>query len=109
MGFDDKISEIDEERSGRARFARKAGDETPHAGFNEGGYGFPTFSDLLLEAQKRGLLKLESDKSGGYFISSGGLSGRYSSPRDMALDDLPSGGMCFRASKDQGLKAETRD
>jgi len=95
-------------RPDRARFARKAGDQTPHAGFNEGGYGFPTFSDLLLEAQKRGLLKLESDKSGGgYFISSGGLSGRYSSPRDMALDDLPSGGMCFRASKGPG--AESRN
>ena len=38
-------------------------------GFNERAYGFRTFSDLLLEAQKRGLLNLESDKNaGGYFI-----------------------------------------
>jgi len=40
-----------------------------HPGFNERAYGFRTFSDLLLEAEKRGLLKLVSDKSaGGYFI-----------------------------------------
>jgi len=40
-----------------------------HPGFNERAYGFRTFSDLLLQAQKRGLLKLESDKNaGGYFI-----------------------------------------
>ena len=40
-----------------------------HPGFNERAYGFRAFSDLLLEAQKRGLLKLESDKNaGGYFI-----------------------------------------
>jgi uncharacterized protein (TIGR00288 family) len=40
-----------------------------HPGFNERAYGFRTFSDLLLEAQKRGLLKLESDKNaGGYFL-----------------------------------------
>ena len=42
-----------------------------HPGFNERAYGFRTFSDLLLEAQKRGLLKLESDKNaGGYFLHS---------------------------------------
>lgn len=42
-----------------------------HPGFNERAYGFRSFSDLLLEAQKRGLLKLESDKNaGGYFIYS---------------------------------------
>jgi uncharacterized protein (TIGR00288 family) len=40
-----------------------------HPGFNERAYGFRTFSDLLLEAQKRGLLGLVSDKNaGGYFI-----------------------------------------
>jgi uncharacterized protein (TIGR00288 family) len=40
-----------------------------HPGFNERAYGFRTFSDLLLEAQKRALLKLESDKNaGGYFL-----------------------------------------
>ncbi|MGH8092986.1 MAG: NYN domain-containing protein [Chthoniobacterales bacterium] len=40
-----------------------------HPGFNERAYGFRSFSDLLLEAQKRRLLKLESDKNaGGYYL-----------------------------------------
>jgi uncharacterized protein (TIGR00288 family) len=38
-------------------------------GFNERAYGFRSFNDLLLEAQKRGLVKLEPDqKSGGYTV-----------------------------------------
>jgi uncharacterized protein (TIGR00288 family) len=38
-------------------------------GFNESYYGFRAFSDLLEEAEKRGLVKLEADeKSGGYLI-----------------------------------------
>jgi uncharacterized protein (TIGR00288 family) len=38
-------------------------------GFNERAYGFRSFNDLLLEAQKRGLLKLESEaKSGSYRV-----------------------------------------
>ena len=38
-------------------------------GFNERFYGFRSFNELLLEAQKRGLLKLEPDKkSGGYTV-----------------------------------------
>jgi uncharacterized protein (TIGR00288 family) len=38
-------------------------------GFNERAYGFRSFNDLLLEAQNRGLLKLEPDeKSGGYLV-----------------------------------------
>ena len=38
-------------------------------GFNERAYGFRSFNDLLLEAQKRGLLKLDADqKSGGYLV-----------------------------------------
>jgi len=38
-------------------------------GFNERAYGFRSFNDLLLEMQKRGLLKLEADeKSGGYRV-----------------------------------------
>lgn len=38
-------------------------------GFNERAYGFRSFNDLLLEGQKRGLLKLEPDeKSGGYRV-----------------------------------------
>jgi len=40
-----------------------------HPGFNERAHGFRSFNDLLLEAQKRGLLKLEPDeKSGGYTV-----------------------------------------
>ena len=38
-------------------------------GFNERAYGFRSFNDLLMEAQKRDLLKLEADeKSGGYLV-----------------------------------------
>jgi uncharacterized protein (TIGR00288 family) len=38
-------------------------------GFNESYYGFRAFSDLLEEAQDKGLIKLEPDeKSGGYLI-----------------------------------------
>src|SRR5438445_622601 len=38
-------------------------------GFNESYYGFRAFSDLLEEAEQRGLVKLEPDeKSGGYLI-----------------------------------------
>jgi uncharacterized protein (TIGR00288 family) len=38
-------------------------------GFNERFYGFRSFNNLLLEAQNRGLLKLEPDeKSGGYTV-----------------------------------------
>jgi uncharacterized protein (TIGR00288 family) len=42
-----------------------------HPSFNESFYGFPSFNELLEEAQKRGFLKLElDDKSGGYIIQS---------------------------------------
>lgn len=42
-----------------------------HPGFNESFYGFPSFNELLEEAQTRGFLKLELDeKSGGYIIQS---------------------------------------
>jgi uncharacterized protein (TIGR00288 family) len=38
-------------------------------GFNESYYGFRAFSDLLEEAEKKGLVKLEADeKSGGYVV-----------------------------------------
>ena len=38
-------------------------------GFNESYYGYRAFSDLLEEAEKKGLIKLEPDeKSGGYII-----------------------------------------
>ena len=40
-----------------------------HPGFNERAYGFRSFNDLLLEAQKRNLMKLDADeKSGGYIV-----------------------------------------
>jgi uncharacterized protein (TIGR00288 family) len=38
-------------------------------GFNERAYGFRSFNDLLAEAEKRGIVKLEPDeKSGGYTV-----------------------------------------
>jgi uncharacterized protein (TIGR00288 family) len=38
-------------------------------GFNERAHGFGSFNDLLVEAQKRGLIKLQADeKSGGYTV-----------------------------------------
>jgi uncharacterized protein (TIGR00288 family) len=38
-------------------------------GFNERAYGFRSFNELLLEAQSRGVLKLQPDeKSGGYVV-----------------------------------------
>lgn len=42
-----------------------------HPGFTESFYGFPSFNELLEEAQARGYLKLELDeRSGGYVIQS---------------------------------------
>jgi uncharacterized protein (TIGR00288 family) len=42
-----------------------------HPGFNERAFGFRSFNDLLLEAQKRSILKLTPDeKSGGYLVTS---------------------------------------
>jgi uncharacterized LabA/DUF88 family protein len=41
-----------------------------HPGFNERFFAFRSFNELLLEAEKRGLLKLEADeKSGGYIVN----------------------------------------
>src|SRR3982074_3512483 len=37
-------------------------------GFNERAHGFRAFNELLVEAQKRGLLKLEGDKQAGTYI-----------------------------------------
>ncbi len=37
-------------------------------GFNERAHGFRAFNELLLEAQKRGLLKLAADKQAGTYI-----------------------------------------
>jgi uncharacterized protein (TIGR00288 family) len=40
-----------------------------HPGFNETYYGFKAFSDLLEEAEQKGLIRLEPDeKSGGYIV-----------------------------------------
>ncbi len=39
-----------------------------HPGFNERAHGFRAFNELLLEAQKRGLLKLDADKQAGSYI-----------------------------------------
>lgn len=39
-----------------------------HPGFNERAHGFRAFNELLLEAQKRGLLRLEDDKQAGTYI-----------------------------------------
>jgi len=42
-------------------------------GFNETYYGFRAFADLLEDAEKKGLLKLEKDgKSGGYIVRAAG-------------------------------------
>jgi len=39
-------------------------------GFNERAYGYRSFNDLLLDMQKRNLLKLAPDqKSGGYTVT----------------------------------------
>ena len=37
-------------------------------GFNERAHGFRAFNDVLLEAEKRGLLKLDADKQAGTYI-----------------------------------------
>ena len=40
-------------------------------GFNERAHGFRSFNEVLLEAETRGLLRLEADeKSGGYTVHS---------------------------------------
>ena len=46
-------------------------------GFNERFYGFRSFNDLLLEAQRQGILRLEPDeKSGGYTVRAAEEAGR---------------------------------
>ena len=46
-----------------------------HPGFNERAHGFRSFNELLAEAQKRGLLKLQPDeKSGSYTVQSADAS-----------------------------------
>ncbi len=66
------LDAISEEREGEERIwgsMIKQAIKRRHPGFNERAYGFRSFNDLLLEAQKRGLLKLDPDeKSGGYTV-----------------------------------------
>jgi uncharacterized protein (TIGR00288 family) len=66
------LEAISEERQGDERIwgsMIKQAIKRRSPGFNERAYGFRSFNDLLLEAQKRGLLKLEADnKSGGYTV-----------------------------------------
>jgi hypothetical protein len=43
--------------------------------FNEGYYGYSTFSELLEDAEKRGIIKLKKDqRSGSYVVT--GFAGR---------------------------------
>ena len=39
--------------------------------FNEGSYGYSTFSDLLVEAQRKGIVELEKDRRSGSYIITG--------------------------------------
>ncbi len=39
-----------------------------HPSFNEGYYGYSTFSELLEDAQKQGVIKLEKDKRSGTYV-----------------------------------------
>ncbi len=55
-------------------------------GFNERAYGFRSFSDLLLEAQKRGLIRLFAERSGGYIVRT--IDSEYPPPPPPA-DSLP--------------------
>jgi hypothetical protein len=40
-------------------------------GFNERAHGFRAFNDVLIEAEKRGLLRLEQDQQAGTYIVHG--------------------------------------
>jgi uncharacterized protein (TIGR00288 family) len=66
------LEAITEEREGDDRIwgsMIKQAIKRRNPGFNERAHGFRSFNDLLLEAQKRGLLKLRPDeKSGGYLV-----------------------------------------
>ena len=66
------LEAVAEERQGDERIwgsMIKQAIKRRNPGFNERAYGFRSFNDLLLEAQKRNLLKLEADeKSGGYTV-----------------------------------------
>lgn len=59
-------------------------------GFNERAHGFRAFNDLLLEAQKRRLLKLESDKQAGSYIVRPPETRSRRSPEGRSTRALPS-------------------
>lgn len=66
------LEALSEEREGNERIwgsMIKQAIKRRDPGFSERACGFRSFNDLLLEAQRRGLLKLEADeKSGGYTV-----------------------------------------
>ena len=69
VGTLDAISEEREENESIWGSMIKQAIKRRNPGFNERAYGFRSFNDLLLEAQKRGLIKCEPDeKSGGYLV-----------------------------------------
>jgi uncharacterized protein (TIGR00288 family) len=66
------LEAIAEERGGEAIWGSmiKQAIKRRHPGFNERAYGFKSFNDLLLEAQKRGFIDLQPDeRSGGYTVT----------------------------------------
>jgi uncharacterized protein (TIGR00288 family) len=66
--LDALLSERDEDASVWGSMIKQAM-KRRNPGFNERAYGFRSFNDMLLEAQKRGLLTLAPDqKSGGYIV-----------------------------------------
>ena len=66
--FDAVLEERDEDEPVWGSMIKQAM-KRRNPGFNERAHGFRSFNDLLLEAEKRGLLKLEPDeKSGGYLV-----------------------------------------
>jgi uncharacterized LabA/DUF88 family protein len=73
--------------------------------FNEGYYGFRTFSHLLEDAQKRGIVKLRRDqRSGSYIIEDLGQS----APTETGLPAGPTPAEAGAASEGEGAKAPTR-
>jgi len=55
-------------KTGKDHGLMKEAMKRQNPGFNERAHGFRAFNQLLLEAQKRGLLKLERDKQVGTYI-----------------------------------------
>ena len=63
-------------------------------GFNESYYGFRAFSDLLEEAEKKGLIKLEPDeKSGGYVVTPGLVRPSSPAAADKGIRDVIAPGL----------------